>query len=442
MHRAVIIGAGFGGLSAARTLARESVAVTLIDQRNFHTFQPLLYEVATAGLDPGDVAYPVRAVTGRLPNVDFRLGTVTAIDWSKQVVCLAGSGAARDPSSDACVDDVPFDSLIIASGAVANFFGIEGATRYAHPLYTLEDASVLRDHILRCLEQADSRGDQAPQGTLNFVVVGGGPTGVEVSGAIAELLDMAMRRDGFRIDRSTARIVLIDGLDSLLSAFEPKAQRYAEAELTSRSVELKLGTMVDRIDGAGVELKGGEVIPSRTVVWAGGVTVKGTAASSIDAKTDRNGRLVVDSDLRVAGHQGVYAIGDAAAIPLAPGSEATCPQLAQVAIQSGRHAAKQILAAVNGGAPTPFRYRDKGIMATIGRRAAVAQIGSGIVLRGTIGWLSWFGLHLLYLIGFRNRLVVLVNWTWRYLSWTSGPRIIMGDASVDDRTSDGDSGHP
>jgi NADH dehydrogenase len=442
MHRVVIIGAGFGGLSAARALAGGPVAVTLIDQRNFHTFQPLLYEVATAGLDPGDVAYPVRAVTGKLPNVDFRLGAVTGIDWSTRVVCLAGIGAEHDPSSDGCADDVPFDSLIVASGAVANYFGVDGAAQNAHPLYTLEDASVLRDHILRCLERADSQGDQAPEGTLNFVVVGGGPTGVEVSGAIAELLDMAMRRDGFRIDRSMARIVLIDGLDTVLSAFEPKAQRYSEAELTHRTVELKLGSMVDKIDEAGVELKGGELIPTRTVVWAGGVTVKGTAASAVDAKTDRNGRLVVDSELRVGGHQCVYAIGDAAAIPLAPGSDATCPQLAQVAIQSGKHAAKQILAHVSGRPSTPFCYRDKGIMATIGRRAAVAQIGRGIVLRGTIGWLSWFGLHLVYLIGFRNRLVVLVNWTWRYLSWTSGPRIIMGDESVKDRPADGGSGHP
>ena len=200
--------------------------------------------------------------------------------------------------------------------------------------------------------------------------------------------------------------------------------------------------MVDKIDEAGVELKGGEVIPSRTVVWAGGVTVEGTAASSLDAKTDRNGRLIVDSDLRVAGHEGVYAMGDAAAIPLAPGSDTNCPQLAQVAIQSGRHAARQILADISGGTPAPFRYRDKGIMATIGRRAAVAQIGRGFVLRGTLGWLSWFGLHLVYLIGFRNKLVVLVNWTWRYLSWTSGPRIIMGDESVRGRTGDGGADPP
>lgn len=442
MHRVVIIGAGFGGLSATRALATQPVAVTLIDQRNFHTFQPLLYEVATAGLDPGDVAYPVRAVIGRMPNVDFRLGTMTAIDWDKRVVCLNAVGSGHDPSSDECADDVPFDSLVVASGAVANYFGVEGAARNAHPLYTLEDASILRDHILRCLEVADARGAHAPQGTLNFVVVGGGPTGVEVSGAIAELLDMAMRRDGFHIDRSKARIVLVDGLDTLLSSFEPKAQRYAEAELTDRSVELKLGSMVDRVDETGVELKGGEVIPSRTVVWAGGVTVNRTAATSLDAKTDRNGRLIVGSDLRVAGRQGVYAIGDAAAIPLAPGSDANCPQLAQVAIQSGRHAARQILADISGGTSAPFRYRDKGIMATIGRRAAVAQIGSGIVLRGTLGWLSWFGLHLVYLIGFRNKLVVLVNWTWRYLSWTSGPRIIMGDESARGRTEEGGSDPP
>ena len=209
------MGAGFGGLSATRALANQPVAVTLIDQRNFHTFQPLLYEVATAGLDPGDVAYPVRAVIGRLPNVDFRLGTVTTIDWDRRVVCLNGVGA-HDPSSDDCADDVPFDSLVVASGAVANYFGVDGAAQNAHPLYTLEDTSILRDHILRCLEVADSRGER-PGRSLELRRRGGWTDRRGGIGAIAELLDKAMRRDGFHIDRSTARIVLVDGLDAPLT---------------------------------------------------------------------------------------------------------------------------------------------------------------------------------------------------------------------------------
>ena len=426
MHRVVIIGAGFGGLASARTLADKSVDVTLVDQRNYHTFQPLLYEVATAGLDPGDVAYPVRAVIGRDPNIHFRLGTVTAIDWNERTVCFAGINVKHDAASDGCADDIPFDSLIIATGAVVNFFGVPGAAEYAHPLYTLEDARHLRDHILLRLEEADGESAHFSDGTLNFVVVGGGPTGVEVSGAIAELLDMSIARDGFRFDRSLARIVLIDGLDHLLTPFKRSAQRYAEDTLRGRTVELKLGQMVSRVGPTEVELKDGSLIPTRTVIWAGGVTASGTVASSLDSHTTRGGRLVVDSNLTVPLHRGVYAIGDAATIPTKLGSDHICPQLAQVAIQSGHHAAIQILAQTRGEPITPFRYRDKGTMATIGRRAAIAQLRGGLVLRGTLGWAAWFGLHLVYLMGFRNKVTVFVNWTWRYLNWTSGPRIIVG----------------
>jgi NADH:ubiquinone reductase (H+-translocating) len=435
MHRTVIIGAGFGGLAAARALSGKSIAVTLVDQRNFHTFQPLLYEVATAGLDPGDVAYPVRAVIGRDPNVHFRLGTVTAIDWSERQVCFAASNAPHDATSDACADDLPFDSLIVATGTVANFFGVPGAAQYAHPLYTLNDARKLRNHILLRLEEADAQHAHRSDGTLSFVIVGGGPTGVEVAGAIAELLDMSVKRDGFGFDRSSARVIVVDGLDHLLDNFKHSAQSYAEATLRDRTVELRLGDMVSGVTPAAVELKDGTVVPTRTVIWAGGVTVDGTLASSLGVPGIHGGRVVVDSNLKVSGHQSVFAIGDAAAIPLVPGSDQPCPQLAQVAIQSGRHAANQVLALVAGNPMRPFRYLDKGIMATIGRKAAVAQLRGGLVLRGTIGWLAWFGLHLVYLIGFRNKVTVLVNWTWRYLNWTSGPRVIVGsrDDAADDQ---------
>lgn len=426
MHQVVIIGAGFGGLAAARALAGEPVAVTLVDQRNFHTFQPLLYEVATAGLDPGDVAYPVRAVIGKSPNVRFRLGTATGIDWNERTVCLSGISRAPDAGSGVGADVLPFDSLIVATGTIVHFFGTPGAAEYALPLYTLDDARNLRDHILLRLEEADTADTHASEGTLNFVIVGGGPTGVEVSGAITELLDISMKRDGYRFDRSTARVVLVDGVDELLTPFMPSARHYAEATLCSRSVEPKLGVKVSRVSPTRVELEDGTVIPTRTVIWAGGVTALGTVASAIGAPTGDNGRLAVDSNLTIAGHERIFAIGDCAAIPTAPASDDTCPQLAQVAIQSGRHAAAQIVAQLNGEPMAPFRYRDKGIMATIGRRAAIAQLRGGLVLRDTVGWLAWFGLHLVFLIGFRNRLTVLVNWTWRYLSWPSGPRIIAG----------------
>jgi NADH dehydrogenase len=418
MHRVVIVGAGFAGLSAARALVGKPVEVTIVDRRNFHTFQPLLYEVATAGLESGDVAYPVRAIFGRAHNVVFRFATVTGADWERRHVTLADA------------EPLPFDSLIVASGATAKFFGIPGAAEFSFPLYTLTDARRLRDHVLRRLEQADADPAQGSDGALTFVVVGGGPTGVEVSGALAELLDVAVRHDGFRFPRDSVRIILVDGLDRLLSAFKPAASAYTARTLEGRGVELRLGHMVRSVTGTYVELDKGDRIPTRTVVWAGGVTVEDTVASRMGAEAGPNGRLVVDADLTVVGRPGVYAVGDAGAVPCGPGPDDAghiCPQLAQVAIQSGAHAARQILNRIDGRPTEPFAYHDKGTMATIGRRAAITQFPSGLLVKGTLGWLSWLGLHLVYLVGFRNKLIVLVNWSWRYLSWGSGPRLIVDD---------------
>jgi NADH dehydrogenase len=418
VHRVVIVGAGFAGLSAARALIDRPVEVTIVDQRNFHTFQPLLYEVATAGLESGDVAYPIRAIFGRAGNVTFRFATVTGVDWDHRRVLLQGT------------TPLPFDSVIVASGATARYFGIPGAAEFAHPLYTLTDARTLRDHILRRLEDADTDPAALARGALTFVVVGGGPTGVEVAGALAELLDVAVRHDGFSFDRQNARIVLVDGLDRLLTPFKASAASYAATTLAGRGVELVLGHMVNSVDPSSVELDDGSRIRTRTVVWAGGVTVENTIASELGADAGPGGRLTVDADLSVTGRSDAFAVGDAAAVPWGPHSsrhDDICPQLAQVAIQSGKHAAAQILNQIEGRPTQPFRYRDKGIMATIGRRAAITQFPQGLVVRGTLGWLSWLGLHLVYLIGFRNRIIVLVNWSWRYLSWGSGPRVIVGD---------------
>lgn len=416
-HRVVVVGAGFAGLAAARTLSGGPAEVTLVDQRNFHTFQPLLYEVATAGLDPGDVAYPIRAVFGRSRTVTFRNAAVTGVDWQAGAVLL---------------DDgrLPFDSLIIASGATAAYFGIPGAEQWSFPLYTVADARILRDHLLRRLEQVDAHPELIDAGALTFVVVGGGPTGVEVSGALAELLDVAVRRDGFGFDRSAARVILVDALDRLLTPFGTSGASYAARALGRRSVELLLGRRVRRVEGSCVELDDGSRIATHTVVWAGGVTVAGTLASVIGTPTVTGGRLEVGEDLALPGHARAYAVGDAAAVPWGPQRPgAVCPQLAQVAIQSGHHAATQVLDQIAGRPPRPFRYRDKGIMATIGRRAAIAELPNGWTVRGTAGWLAWLLLHLVYLVGFRNKLTVLVNWSWRYLSWTSGPRIIIGAAA-------------
>ncbi len=422
MHRVVVVGAGFAGLSAARTLIGEPVEVTIVDQRNFHTFQPLLYEVATAGLESGDVAYPIRVIFGKAHNVTFRLGAVTGVDWGRREVLLYGGHS------------LPFDSLIVASGATANFFGIPGASDNSFPLYTLTDARRLRDHVLRRLEEVDVEPDSADaSGALTFVVVGGGPTGVEVAGALAELLDVAVRHDGFGFDRSAGRIILVDALDRLLTPFSTSAADYAASTLAERGIELRLGSLVDEVHADSVELEDGTVIPTRTVVWAGGVTVKNTVAGELGVPTGPNGRLVVHPDLTVEGHDDVYAIGDAAAVLWGSGDDADriCPQVAQVAIQSGSHAARQLLARLEGRETQPFRYKDKGIMATIGRRAAVTQFPNGRVIRGTLGWLAWLALHLVYLVGFRNKIVVFINWSWRYLSWGSGPRIIVSEDTRD-----------
>ena len=419
MHRVVVIGAGFAGLSAARALIGEQVEVTIVDQRNFHTFQPLLYEVATAGLESGDVAYPIRVIFGKADNVAFRMATVTGIDWERRQVVLADT------------HPLPFDSLIVASGATAKFFGIPGASDHSFPLYTLTDARRLRDHILRRLEDVDAHPEGAEaQGGLTFVVVGGGPTGVEVAGALAELLDVAVKHDGFRFDRGVGRIVLVDALDRLLTPFRESAADYAARTLTSRGVELRLGHLVKSVTADAVVLDDGTTIPTRTVVWAGGVTAEHTVAGAIDVATGVNGRVVVRPDLTVEGHEGVYAVGDAAAVLWGPDDDRVCPQVAQVAIQSGTHAARQVLARLDGKDTRPFRYKDKGIMATIGRRAAITQFRSGRVVRGTFGWLAWLALHLVYLVGFRNKIVVFINWSWRYLSWGSGPRIIVSEETA------------
>ena len=419
MHRVVVVGAGFAGLSAARALIGEQVEVTIVDQRNFHTFQPLLYEVATAGLESGDVAYPIRVIFGKADNVAFRMATVTGIDWEHREVALAGT------------HPLPFDSIIMASGATAKFFGIPGASDHSFPLYTLTDARRLRDHILRRLEDVDAHPEGAEaRGGLTFVVVGGGPTGVEVAGALAELLDVAVKHDGFRFDRSAGRIVLVDALDRLLTPFRESAADYAARTLTDRGVELRLGHLVKSVTADAVVLDDGTTIATRTVVWAGGVTAEHTVAGEIDVATGVNGRVVVRPDLTVEGHEGVYAVGDAAAVLWGPDDDRVCPQVAQVAIQSGSHAARQILARLDGKDTRPFHYKDKGIMATIGRRAAITQFRSGRVVRGTFGWLAWLALHLVYLVGFRNKIVVFINWSWRYLSWGSGPRIIVSEETA------------
>ena len=411
----VVVGGGFAGIAVGRGLANSTVRVTIVDKHNFHTFLPLLYQVATAGLEPADVAYPIRTIFGGAPNIRFRHGRVREVDHAANTVVL-------DDGSQ-----LNYDHLVIASGATAAYFGIPGASQFAMPLYSLADARRLRNRLLLALEDADVRAEREPV-SLTFVVVGGGPTGVETAGALAELISIALRRDGLRLDARRVRVVLVDLADRLLTAFPESASRYAAAQLAELGVEVQFARSVVAVEQGAIRFADGERLETAVVIWAAGVTATGTLAHGLSVASGPGGRAGVGADLRCEGSDNVWAVGDAAAIPNADGS--VCPQLAPVAIQSGRHCAAQILRVTRGEPTTPFTYRNKGIMATIGRRAAVAKLPRGGVIRGTLGWLAWLGLHLFYLVGFRNRLRVLINWTWRYFDWPSGPRLIVADAET------------
>jgi NADH dehydrogenase len=424
--RVVVVGAGFGGLAASRALGGAGVDVTLVDRNNFHTFQPLLYQVATAGLNAADVAHAVRGIVREQPDVTFRRATVTGVDWD----------TGTDAGGRVLVDHgpaLPFDRLVVAAGATADYFGIPGAQKHGRPLYTLADATSLRNHVLGRFEAADADPALVDDGALTFVVVGGGPTGVEVAGALAELITMVLRRDFARLDVGRARIVLVEMVDDLLTGFRPESRRHALEALVARGVEVRTGTRVVEITPTRVHLRSGEdhdddadaadrVLPAHTLVWAAGVRAS-AVTSVLGVELGRGGRIVVGPDCRIAGRTDAYAIGDGAAITLAGGQPA--PGVAQIAIQSGQHAAKEIIRSLRGERTgAPFRYRDKGSMATIGRRAAVAELPLGVTLSGAPAWLAWLGLHLVYLIGFRNRLSVLFAWAWNYLTWDRGPRLI------------------
>jgi NADH dehydrogenase len=415
----VVIGGGFAGVAVAKGLADQDVRVTIIDQHNFHTFLPLLYQVATAGLEPADVAFPIRTIFGHAPNVRFRHGRVRGVDRTSCLVTLVDGS------------EITYDHLVVATGASAAFFGVPGASQFAMPLYTLADARRLRNRLLSILEEAEVRGEQDDASLdLTFVVVGGGPTGVETSGALSELIAIAIKRDGLRLDSKRIRVLLVDMAPRLLTAFPKRASQYAKRRLESSGVEVQFGRSVVAIDERSISFDDGERIECAVVIWAAGVSAADALPEDLSATPSPGGRARVSADLRLLDSHNVWAVGDAAAVPFR--GNQYCAQLAPVAIQSGRHCAEQILHVIHGEPTTPFKYHDKGIMATIGRNAAIAELPHGVVVKGRLGWLAWLGLHLWYLVGFRNRLRVLINWTWRYFDWPSGPRLIVADAETAD----------
>jgi NADH dehydrogenase len=405
----VVVGAGFGGLAAVKGLRDVAVDVTLVDANNFHTFQPLLYQVATAGLDIDDVAYPVRGIFRRQRNVSVRMARVTGVDLDGRRV-LVDRG-----------EPLPYDHLVIAAGAVSADFGVAGVREHTVPLKFVDDAIRLRQTVLDRFELAAAGPAQRAEGELDVVVCGGGPTGVEMAGAMKELFTKVLTRDFPRREMDRVRVVLVEAADRLLSTFSEVSSERALRTLQRRGVEVILGVGVARVTAEGVHLTDGRFIAARTVVWTAGVRAA-PLADVLGLTQGRGGRVVVEADLSVPGHPEVFAIGDISAALDEDGG--LLPQVAQPAIQGGRHAARQIARRLQGLPGEPFRYHDKGSMATIGRNEAVAELPQGIRLSGFLGWLSWLGLHLVQLMGFRNRANVLVNWAWNYLTYDRGARLL------------------
>ncbi len=412
----VIVGAGFGGLAAARALAGDAVDVTIVDQRNHHVFQPLLYQVATAGLSPADIAAPIRAIVRHHKNVHVRLGKVVGIDRDRNEVRLADDRT------------LPFDWLILATGARHSYFGRDDWAAHAPGIKSIEDATDVRRRVLTALEYAEAETDpERRKALLTFVVIGGGPTGVEMAGAIAELARRSVSEDFRHITPHCSRVVLIEAGPRLLASFPERQSARARASITHLGVEVLTGQRVSGVDAEGVSL--GDVrIAATTIVWAAGVMAS-PAAAWLDAPSDRAGRIIVGGDCRVVGWPKVFAIGDTVACP--NGNGGMLPGIAPVAKRQGQYAARCILAAVQGRAPPGLAHIRDVQLATIGRSRAVISFGR-LHLSGFPAWVLWSVAHIYFLVGFRNRYVVGAQWLWNYLTFERGARLITGDMILPD----------
>jgi len=407
-RRVVIIGGGFGGLATARALRKEPVEITLIDRRNHHLFQPLLYQVATAGLAPTDIAEPIRGILAKQRNARVRLAEAESIDREGKAVVLADG------------DRVPYDTLVVAAGAGPSYFGHPEWQRHAPALKTIGDALDIRRRVLEAFEEAEWADDPEQRSALlTFVVVGAGPTGVELAGALAEIAFHTLRRDFRRFDPAQAKVILVEGTDAVLPPYPDTLQKSAQRQLESLGVEVRLGARVEEVDGEGVTI-GGERIPARTVLWAAGVQ-GAEVGGSLDVPLTRTGQVVVEPDLSIPGHRDVFVIGDLAHVEQPDGS--VVPGVAQGALQMGTFVG-QCLKDDRAGRPRgSFRYWDKGNMATIGRRRAVMD-AMGIRLSGLLAWLAWVAVHLVFLVTYRNRLLVFTKWAWAWVTFERASRLI------------------
>jgi NADH dehydrogenase len=430
-QRVVVVGGGFGGLQAVQKLRRLPVEVTLIDRRNFHLFQPLVYQVATGALSPGEIATPLRAIFKRARNVRVLLGEVGEIDLERRLVSVHPS------IEDVPAMEVPYDMLIVAGGSKYSYFGHPEWAEYAPEIKSLERALDVRYRILRAFEAAELESDHAKRAEwLTFVVVGAGPTGVEMAGQIAELARDTLPPDYRAMNTGDGRILLVEAGDRVLAGFPPDLSESAVRQLEGLGVTAVVDEMVVGIDAAGVELKALDGttrrVGARTVIWAAGVaaaSIAGRLAEAAGAETDRAGRITVEPDLTLPGHPEVIALGDMVRVKSADGGMQELPGVAPVAMQQGRYAAASVRRRVAGKPGKPFRYVDKGNLATIGRARAVAEI-KGLHFGGPLAWLLWLGIHIFYLIGFQNRLLVLTRWSFSFLTRGRGARLITGEAAT------------
>jgi NADH:ubiquinone reductase (H+-translocating) len=406
-HHVVILGGGFGGLAAAHALGGRPVRVTIVDRRNHHVFQPLLYQVATAGLSATDIAAPIRRIVQRHSNVDVLLAEARGIDLERRQVLL-DDGA------------IGYDSLVVATGATHSYFGHDEWAEHAPGLKTLEDALVIRKRVLLAFEKADRELDEARRREwLTFVVVGAGPTGVEMAGTMAEIAHYTLREDFRHIDPASARVVLVEAADRVLPPYPPDLSAKAQRQLERLGVEVRTNTRVTAIDAQGVSF-GEERLAAQTMVWAAGVAAS-PLGRALSPAVDRAGRVPVQPDLTLAGHPEVSVIGDLATMQQ---DGQPVPGVAPAAMQMGRHAARNVLRALKGEERRPFRYVDKGSLATIGRKSGVALFGR-FHISGFLAWLAWLLIHIFFLIGFRNRLVVMTDWAWSYFTHQRFARLIL-----------------